>query len=48
VDKFIHHPPNISNPANIVSLVDQLKEIGEVWDPSQKQPLWKKWLKKFI
>ena len=47
VDKFIPHPPNQSNPANIVSLVDKLKKTGETWDPekSQKQPFWKKWLK---
>jgi len=47
VDKFIPHPPNLINPANIVSFVDKLVKTGEVWGPeySKKQHPWIKWLK---
>ena len=47
VDKFIPHPPNRNNPANIVSLVDELEEKGEVWHPKQLKRLshWKQWLR---
>jgi hypothetical protein len=32
-DKFIPHPPDMSNPANIVSLVETMKQVGEPWHP---------------
>jgi hypothetical protein len=50
VDKFIPHPPNLGNPANMVSLVDKLEEIGEVWRPekSKKQSPWKNRLKSWF
>ena len=50
VDKFIPHPPNINNPGNIISLVDKLKQSGEVWHPKQHkgQSRWKRWLKSWF
>jgi len=50
VDKFIPHPPNRKNPANIVSLIDELKQKGEVWHPEQskRQSRWKQWLKSWF
>lgn len=35
-DKFIPHPPNVDNPANIVSLIEMMKKAGaKEWKPNE-------------
>jgi len=34
-DKFIPHPPSVSNPGNIAQFIDKIKSMGaEIWTPS--------------